>query len=92
LHRFPGAFLVKAFNLAIKGLHYQTAMHGIVRHAGAQIDADAAVERERSMVADRAPSPRPSDTDRVRTIEEQRQVAVEPRATHAGTPTPPPPG
>jgi hypothetical protein len=31
LHRFPGAFLVKAFNLAIKGLHYDTVMTGIVR-------------------------------------------------------------
>jgi len=32
LHRFPGAYLVKAFNLAIKGLHYETVMHGIVTH------------------------------------------------------------
>jgi radical SAM superfamily enzyme YgiQ (UPF0313 family) len=31
LHRFPGAHLVKAFNLAIKGLHYQTVMHGLAR-------------------------------------------------------------
>ncbi len=31
LHRFPGAYLVKAFNLAIKGLHYQTVMHGLAR-------------------------------------------------------------
>jgi radical SAM superfamily enzyme YgiQ (UPF0313 family) len=31
LHRFPGAYLVKAFNLAIKGLHYSTVMDGIVR-------------------------------------------------------------
>jgi radical SAM superfamily enzyme YgiQ (UPF0313 family) len=30
LHRFPGAFLVKAFNLAIKGLHYEIVMNGIV--------------------------------------------------------------
>jgi radical SAM superfamily enzyme YgiQ (UPF0313 family) len=30
LHRFPGAYLVKAFNLAIKGLHYEIAMNGIV--------------------------------------------------------------
>ena len=29
LHRFPGAYLVKAFNLAIKGLHYETVMHGL---------------------------------------------------------------
>ena len=32
-HRFPGAFLVKAVNLAIKGLHYETVMYGIVRDA-----------------------------------------------------------
>ena len=31
LHRFPGAHLVKAFNLAIKGLHYQTVMHRLAR-------------------------------------------------------------
>ena len=31
LHRFPGAFLEKAFNLAIKGLHYEIVMTGIVR-------------------------------------------------------------
>jgi hypothetical protein len=35
LHRFPGAHLVKAFNLAIKGLHYETVMTGIVRAASA---------------------------------------------------------
>lgn len=34
-HRFPGAYLVKAFNLAIKGLHYDTVMHGIVRKSSA---------------------------------------------------------
>ncbi len=33
LHRFPGAYLVKAFNLAIKGLHYELVMNGIVRGA-----------------------------------------------------------
>jgi hypothetical protein len=33
LHRFPGAYLVKAFNLAIKGLHYEIVMNGIVRDA-----------------------------------------------------------
>jgi len=33
LHRFPGGYLVKAFNLAIKGLHYEIVMHGIVREA-----------------------------------------------------------
>jgi Fe-S oxidoreductase len=31
LHRFPGGHLVKAFNLAIKGLHYETVMHGLAR-------------------------------------------------------------
>ena len=30
MHRFPGAYLVKAFNLAIKGLHYETVMEGII--------------------------------------------------------------
>ena len=30
LHRFPGAYLVKAFNLAIKGLHYERVMEDIV--------------------------------------------------------------
>ena len=30
-HRFPGVFLVKAFELSIKGLHYETVMMGIVR-------------------------------------------------------------
>jgi hypothetical protein len=30
LHRFPGAYLVKAFNLAIKGLHYETVMEDII--------------------------------------------------------------
>jgi hypothetical protein len=33
LHRFPGAYLVKAFNLAIKGLHYDIVMTGIVRQS-----------------------------------------------------------
>jgi radical SAM superfamily enzyme YgiQ (UPF0313 family) len=31
VHRFPGAYVVKAFDLAIKGLHYETVMTGIVR-------------------------------------------------------------
>lgn len=31
IHRFPGSYLVKAFNLAIKGLHYEIVMTGIVR-------------------------------------------------------------
>ena len=35
LHRFPGAYLVKAFNLAIKGLHYRRVMTGIVRESSA---------------------------------------------------------
>jgi radical SAM superfamily enzyme YgiQ (UPF0313 family) len=30
LHKFPGAYLVKAFNLAIKGLHYEIVMEGII--------------------------------------------------------------
>jgi radical SAM superfamily enzyme YgiQ (UPF0313 family) len=34
LHRFPGAYMVKAFNLAIKGLHYEIVMSGIVTDAG----------------------------------------------------------
>lgn len=34
LHRFPGTYLVKAFELAIKGLHYEIAMNGIVRKRG----------------------------------------------------------
>ncbi|HTJ24026.1 MAG TPA: radical SAM protein [Gemmatimonadaceae bacterium] len=43
LHRFPGAYLVKAFNLAIKGLHYETVMHGIAREglAGERLAAAA---------------------------------------------------
>lgn len=32
-HRFPGAYFVKAVNLAIKGLHYEIVMHGIVGDA-----------------------------------------------------------
>jgi radical SAM superfamily enzyme YgiQ (UPF0313 family) len=30
VHRFPGVYLVKAFELSIKGLHYETVMMGIV--------------------------------------------------------------
>ena len=33
LHHFPGAYLVKAFNLAIKGLHFETVMHGLASQA-----------------------------------------------------------
>ena len=33
VHRFPGAYVVKAFDLAIKGLHYETVMTGVVRRA-----------------------------------------------------------
>lgn len=33
VHRFPGAYVVKAFDLAIKGLHYETVMSGIVHRA-----------------------------------------------------------
>ena len=38
LHRFPGAYLVKAFNLAIKGLHYAIVMNGVVRATNAERD------------------------------------------------------
>jgi radical SAM superfamily enzyme YgiQ (UPF0313 family) len=31
VHRFPGVYLVKAFELSIKGIHYETVMMGIVR-------------------------------------------------------------
>ena len=41
LHRFPGAYLVKAFNLAIKGLHYETVMHGLA-HDGLSRDRESA--------------------------------------------------
>jgi hypothetical protein len=43
LHRFPGAYLVKAFNLAIKGLHYETVMHGLAREglSGERLSAAA---------------------------------------------------
>jgi len=56
LHRFPGAYLVKAFNLAIKGLHYATVMHGLA-HAGLLGErAEAAVSRvSRSTAQSRAP-------------------------------------
>jgi len=37
-HRFPGAYLVKAFNLAIKGLHYEIVMNGIVPVDGAGVE------------------------------------------------------
>jgi radical SAM superfamily enzyme YgiQ (UPF0313 family) len=37
LHRFPGAYLVKAFSLAIKGIHYEIVMNSIVREA--RVDA-----------------------------------------------------
>jgi len=40
LHRFPGAYLVKAFNLAIKGLHYETVMHGLASERAATHDRD----------------------------------------------------
>ena len=42
LHRFPGAYLVKAFNLAIKGLHYDIVMTGIVRHSNGDAPGSAA--------------------------------------------------
>jgi hypothetical protein len=34
VHRFPGVYLAKAFELAIKGLHYEIVMHGITRGEG----------------------------------------------------------
>ncbi len=33
-HRFAGAYLAKAFELAIKGLHYEIAMRGVIRGRG----------------------------------------------------------
>ncbi len=44
LHRFPGAYVVKAFNLAIKGLHYEIVMNGIVMEARAAQAATAPAE------------------------------------------------
>ena len=41
LHRFPGAYLVKAFNLAIKGLHYEIVMKGIVREPRAHAEQES---------------------------------------------------
>jgi radical SAM superfamily enzyme YgiQ (UPF0313 family) len=38
-HRFPGAYVEKAFNLAIKGLHYETVMRGIAGASGPRADA-----------------------------------------------------
>ena len=49
LHRFPGAHLVKAFNLAIKGLHYETVMTGIVRAASPE--RPRAVEAPRQLLS-----------------------------------------
>ncbi|MDQ3949090.1 MAG: B12-binding domain-containing radical SAM protein [Gemmatimonadota bacterium] len=49
LHRFPGAFLVKAFNLAIEGLHYEIVMNGIVREA--RVDARRAVKAPRQILS-----------------------------------------
>jgi radical SAM superfamily enzyme YgiQ (UPF0313 family) len=49
LHRFPGAYLVKAFNLAIKGLHYEIVMNGIVRDA--RVDAEAQSDESSLMKA-----------------------------------------
>ena len=48
LHRFPGAYLVKAFNLAIKGLHYETVMHGLAREglSGERLSASPPVPRD----------------------------------------------
>jgi hypothetical protein len=44
VHSFPGAYLTKAFELAIKGLHYQTVMHRMVESAR----PDRANDRDRS--------------------------------------------
>ena len=33
-HRFAGTYLIKAFELAIKGLHYETVMRGVVHGHG----------------------------------------------------------
>jgi hypothetical protein len=52
LHTFPGVYLVKAFNLAIKGLHYETVMNGIVREANA--DGRRPVYEEPSLANARA--------------------------------------
>jgi len=41
VHRFPGAYVVKAFDLAIKGLHYETVMTSIVRRARTRYSAPA---------------------------------------------------
>jgi radical SAM superfamily enzyme YgiQ (UPF0313 family) len=42
LHRFPGAYLVKAFNLAVEGLHYEIAMSGIVRGDPVDVENESA--------------------------------------------------
>jgi hypothetical protein len=46
-HRFPGAYLEKAFNLAIKGLHYETVMRGIAGAAASRYE-NAATTSETS--------------------------------------------
>jgi hypothetical protein len=48
-HRFPGAYFVKAVNLAIKGLHYEIVMHGIVREAERTRHAGDSGERTRNL-------------------------------------------
>jgi len=40
VHRFPGAYVVKAFDLAIKGMHYETVMTGIVSRGQAPPGAE----------------------------------------------------
>ncbi len=42
VHRFPGAYLVKAFELAIKGLHYEIVMQQISRGQSPSLDSDVA--------------------------------------------------
>ena len=44
-HRFPGAYLVKAFNLAIKGLHYEIVMNGIVPVDGTGVESRTLASR-----------------------------------------------
>ena len=40
VHRFPGAYLVKAFELAIKGLHYEIVMQRISQEGSRRISGD----------------------------------------------------
>ena len=54
LHRFPGAYVEKAFNLAIKGLHYEVVMRGIAgaatsKHEKAAVTTTSCTESAFSM-------------------------------------------